>query len=56
MTRIFTEQGVSIPVTVIYVEPNNARVRASSFNQNNAVLISAIGTLTTILAVFLVNN
>jgi len=41
---------------VIYVEPNNARVRASSFNQNNAVLISAIGTLTTILAVFLVNN
>lgn len=41
---------------VIYVEPNNARVRASTYNQNNAVLISAIGTLTTILAVFLVNR
>lgn len=41
---------------VIYVEPNNARVRASSYNQNNSVLISAIGTLTTIIAVFLVNN
>jgi polysaccharide export outer membrane protein len=41
---------------VIYVEPNNARIRASSYNQNNAVLISAIGTLTTIVAIFLVNN
>ena len=39
---------------VIYVEPNNARVRQASYNQNNSVLISAIGTLTTILAVFLV--
>ena len=39
---------------VIYVEPNNARIRSSTFNQNNSVLISAIGTLTTILAVFLV--
>lgn len=41
---------------VIYVEPNNAKVRSSTYNQNNAVLISAIGTLTTILAVFLVNK
>lgn len=39
---------------VIYVEPNNAKVRSSTYNQNNGVLISAIGTLTTILAVFLV--
>ena len=39
---------------VIYVEPNNAKVRSSTYNQNNGVLISAIGTLTTILAVFLI--
>ncbi|MBC2844978.1 polysaccharide biosynthesis/export family protein [Winogradskyella flava] len=39
---------------VIYVEPNKARVRSSTYNQNNGVLISAIGTLTTIIAVFLV--
>jgi polysaccharide biosynthesis/export protein len=39
---------------VIYVEPNNARIRQSTYNQNNSVLISAIGTLTTILAVFLI--
>lgn len=39
---------------VIYVEPNNAKIRSSTFNQNNGVLISAIGTLTTILAVFLI--
>lgn len=41
---------------VIYVEPNNARIRASSYNQNNSVLISAIGTLTTIITVFILNN
>jgi polysaccharide export outer membrane protein len=40
---------------VIYVEPNNARVRSSTYNQNNGVLISAIGTLTTVIAVFLIN-
>lgn len=39
---------------VIVVEPNNARIRSSTFNQNNSVLISAIGTLTTIIAVFLI--
>jgi polysaccharide export outer membrane protein len=39
---------------VIYVEPNKARIRSSTYNQNNGVLISAIGTLTTILAVFLI--
>ncbi|WP_179019436.1 polysaccharide biosynthesis/export family protein [Winogradskyella forsetii] len=39
---------------VIYVEPNKAKIRSSTFNQNNGVLISAIGTLATIIAVFLV--
>lgn len=39
---------------VIVVEPNNSRIRSSNYNQNNSVLISAIGTLTTILAVFLI--
>ena len=39
---------------VIYVEPNRARIRSSTYNQNNSVLISAIGTLTTVLAVFLI--
>lgn len=38
---------------VVYVEPNKARIRSSTYNQNNGVLISAIGTLTTIIAVFL---
>ena len=41
---------------VIYVEPNKARIRSSTYNQNNAVLISAVGTLTTILAIFLAQN
>lgn len=39
---------------VIYVEPNNARVRSSSFNQNNSVIISAVSTLATIVTIFLV--
>ena len=39
---------------VLYVEQNNARVRSSTYNQNNSVLISAIGTLTTVIAVFLI--
>lgn len=38
---------------VIVVEPNNARIRSSTYNANNGVLISAIGTLTTIIAVFI---
>jgi len=41
---------------VIYVEPNKARIRSSTYNQNNSVLISAIGTLSTIIAVFLINK
>ncbi|WP_299390912.1 polysaccharide biosynthesis/export family protein [uncultured Gelidibacter sp.] len=38
---------------VIYVEPNNAKVRQSSFNPNNGVLISAIATLATIVAILI---
>ena len=38
---------------VIYVEPNNARVRSSSYNQNNGIIISAIGTLATIVAILI---
>lgn len=41
---------------VIYVEPNNARIKSSSYNPNTGVLISAISTLATIAAIFLVNN
>ncbi|MCA0152986.1 polysaccharide biosynthesis/export family protein [Winogradskyella vincentii] len=41
---------------VIYVEPNRARIRASTYNQNNNLLLGAIGTLTTIVAIFLANN
>ncbi len=38
---------------VIYVEPNKAKVRSSTFTQNNGVLISAIGTLATIVAILI---
>ena len=38
---------------VIYVEQNNARVRSSSFNQNNGVIISAVATLATIAAILI---
>lgn len=41
---------------VIVVEPNKARIRSSTFNQNNAVIISAIGTLATIIAIVLANK
>ena len=41
---------------VVYVEPNNARIKSSSYNPNTGVLISAISTLATIAAIFLVNN
>lgn len=41
---------------VIVVEPNKARIRSSSFNQNNAVVISAVGTLATIVAIVLANK
>ena len=38
---------------VIYIEPNEAKVRSSSFNQNNSVIISAVGTLATIVAILI---
>ena len=41
---------------VIYVEPNSARVRSSSFNPNTGVLISAVSTLATIAAIFIFRN
>ncbi len=40
---------------VLVIEPNSAKIRSASYNQNNGVIISAIGTLATILAIFLVN-
>jgi len=39
---------------IIYVEPNNTKLRTSSYNPNYGVLISAIGTLATIVAIFIV--
>lgn len=38
---------------VIYVEPNQALVRSASYNQNNGIIISAIGTLATIIAILI---
>ncbi len=38
---------------VVYVEPNNARIRSSGYNQNNGIIISAIGTLATIAAILI---
>jgi len=38
---------------VIYVEPNKARIRQSSYNQNNGVIISAVATLATIAAILI---
>ncbi len=39
---------------VIYIEPNKSKIRSSNYNQNNSVLLSAIGTLTTIMAIFII--
>ncbi len=36
---------------VIYVEPNPARIRSASYNQNYVLIISAVGTLATIAAI-----
>lgn len=41
---------------IIYVEPNNARIRTSSYNPNTGVLISAVSTLATIAAIFIFRN
>ncbi len=38
---------------VIYVEPNKSKARTSNYTQNNAVLISAVGTLATIIAILI---
>jgi polysaccharide export outer membrane protein len=38
---------------VIYVEPNSARVRQSSYNPNNGIIISAVATLATIAAILI---
>ncbi|EGV44894.1 polysaccharide export protein [Bizionia argentinensis JUB59] len=39
---------------VLVIEPNPAKIRSASYNQNNGVIISAVGTLATIIAIFLV--
>ncbi|OUS02958.1 sugar transporter [Flavobacteriales bacterium 33_180_T64] len=41
---------------VIYVKPNDARVKTSSYNPNTGVLISAVSTLATIAAIFIFRN
>lgn len=38
---------------VLYVEPNNAKVRSASYNQNNGVIISAFATIATIIAILI---
>lgn len=38
---------------VIYVEPNNARLRQSTVTQNNTLIISAVATLATIAAILI---
>jgi polysaccharide biosynthesis/export protein len=38
---------------VIYVEPNNSKIRSSSYNQNNGIIISAVGTIATIVAILI---
>lgn len=39
---------------VIVVQPNNAKVRSSNYNPNNAILISALTALTTIATIFII--
>jgi len=38
---------------VIYVEPNNARVRQSAYTQNNSLIVSIVATLATITAILI---
>ena len=38
---------------VIYVEPNKAKIRSATYNQNNTVIISAVATLATIVAILI---
>ncbi|WP_040281924.1 polysaccharide biosynthesis/export family protein [Psychroserpens damuponensis] len=41
---------------IIYVEPNNSKVRTSTYNPNTGVLISAVSLLATIAAIFITRN
>jgi polysaccharide export outer membrane protein len=41
---------------VIYVEPNKAKIRSSSYNPNTGLVIAAVSTLATITAIFLANS
>jgi polysaccharide export outer membrane protein len=41
---------------VIYVEPNKARIRSSSYNPNTGLVIAAVSTLATISAIFIFRN
>jgi polysaccharide export outer membrane protein len=36
---------------IIYVEPNSAKIRSASYNENYVLIISAVGTLATIAAI-----
>jgi polysaccharide export outer membrane protein len=36
---------------VLYVEPNNAKIRSSNYNPNTGIIISAVATLATIAAI-----
>ena len=38
---------------VIYVEPNQARMRQSNVTQNNFLVVSAVSTLATIIAILI---
>ena len=38
---------------IIYIEPNKAKIRSSTFNPNTGVVISAVGTLATIVAILI---
>src|SRR5690554_145721 len=38
---------------VIYAEPNSAKIRSASYNQNYVIIISAVGTLATIAAILI---
>lgn len=48
-----TEQYYLTQNDVIYVEPNNARMRQSNVSQNNNLIISAVATLATIVAILI---
>ena len=38
---------------VLYVQPNKAKIRQSSYNPNNVIIISAVATLATIAAILI---